>query len=160
MWSGLPSCPLSRCGEVGLTAAQINIRCGARWSDYTHTECDHRKLSEPRLTYVRSRKVFRDESCEGLSTFTRDTVVLGPRRCSAVPDSVPPRDGSPPGSPSLGLSRQEHWSRVPSPSPVTSPGPVYLQTAGLCLPVPLPHPTSGDHRSDLFLQVYLFVFDV
>ena len=31
------------------------------------------------------------------------------RRCD-------PRDGSPPGSPSLGFSRQEYWSRVPLPS--------------------------------------------
>ena len=30
-----------------------------------------------------------------------------------------PKDGSPPGSPALGFSRQEHWSGVPSPSPVT-----------------------------------------
>ena len=29
-----------------------------------------------------------------------------------------PRDGSPPGSPSLGFSRQEHWSRLPFPSPM------------------------------------------
>ena len=28
-----------------------------------------------------------------------------------------PRDGSPPGSPSLGFSRQEHWSGLPFPSP-------------------------------------------
>ena len=29
-----------------------------------------------------------------------------------------PRDGSPPGSPSLGFSRQEHWSRLPFSSPM------------------------------------------
>ena len=29
-----------------------------------------------------------------------------------------PIDGSPPGSLSLGLSRQEHWSGLPFPSPV------------------------------------------
>ena len=29
-----------------------------------------------------------------------------------------PIDGSPPGSPSLGLSRQEHWSGLPFPSPM------------------------------------------
>ena len=29
-----------------------------------------------------------------------------------------PIDGSPPGSPSLGFSRQEHWSGLPFPSPV------------------------------------------
>ena len=28
-----------------------------------------------------------------------------------------PIDGSPPGSPSLGFSRQEHWSGLPFPSP-------------------------------------------
>ena len=27
-----------------------------------------------------------------------------------------PTDGSPPGSPSLGFSRQEHWSGLPFPS--------------------------------------------
>ena len=29
-----------------------------------------------------------------------------------------PRDGSPPGSPSLGFSRQEHWWGLPFPSPM------------------------------------------
>ena len=29
-----------------------------------------------------------------------------------------PRDGSPSGSPSLGFSRQEHWSELPFPSPM------------------------------------------
>ena len=29
-----------------------------------------------------------------------------------------PRDGSPPGSPPLGFSRQEHWSGLPFPSPM------------------------------------------
>ena len=33
-------------------------------------------------------------------------------------DSVQPIDGSPPGFPSLGFSRQEHWSGLPFPSPV------------------------------------------
>ena len=29
-----------------------------------------------------------------------------------------PIDGNPPGSPSLGFSRQEHWSGLPFPSPM------------------------------------------
>ena len=29
-----------------------------------------------------------------------------------------PIEGSPPGFPSLGFSRQEHWSRLPFPSPM------------------------------------------
>ena len=34
------------------------------------------------------------------------------------PTLCDPKDGSPPGSPSLGFSRQEHWSGLPFPSPV------------------------------------------
>ena len=34
---------------------------------------------------------------------------------STLCDSI---EGSPPGSPSLGFSRQEHWSGLPLPSPM------------------------------------------
>ena len=36
----------------------------------------------------------------------------------SCPTLCDPIDGSPPGSPSLGFSRQEHWSGLPLPSPV------------------------------------------
>ena len=36
----------------------------------------------------------------------------------SCPTLCNPIDGSPPGSPSLGFSRQEHWSRLPFPSPM------------------------------------------
>ena len=36
------------------------------------------------------------------------------------PTLCDPIDGSPPGFPSLGLSRQEHWSGLPFPSPMPS----------------------------------------
>ena len=36
----------------------------------------------------------------------------------SCPTLCNPRDGSPPGSPSLGFSRQEHWSGLPFPSPM------------------------------------------
>ena len=36
----------------------------------------------------------------------------------SCPTLCDPIDGSPPGSPSLGLSRQEHWSGLPFPSPM------------------------------------------
>ena len=35
--------------------------------------------------------------------------------CPTLCDHI---DGSPPGSPSLGFSRQEHWSGLPFPSPM------------------------------------------
>ena len=37
----------------------------------------------------------------------------------SYPTLCDPIDGSPPGFPSLGFSRQEHWSGVPLPSPVS-----------------------------------------
>ena len=36
----------------------------------------------------------------------------------SCPTLCDPTDGSPPGSPSLGFSKQEHWSGLPFPSPV------------------------------------------
>ena len=36
----------------------------------------------------------------------------------SCPTLCDPIDGSPPGSPSLGFSRQEHWSGLPFPSPI------------------------------------------
>ena len=36
----------------------------------------------------------------------------------SCPTLCDPRDGSPPGSPSLGFSKQEHWSGLPLPSPM------------------------------------------
>ena len=36
----------------------------------------------------------------------------------SYPTLCEPMDGSPPGSPSLGFSRQEHWSGLPFPSPM------------------------------------------
>ena len=53
--------------------------------------------------------------------------VYGVRKCSAAAAAkwlqscltlCDPIDGSSPGSPSLGFSRQEHWSGLPFPSPV------------------------------------------
>ena len=35
----------------------------------------------------------------------------------SCPTLCDPIDSSPPGSPSLGFSRQEHWSGLPFPSP-------------------------------------------
>ena len=37
----------------------------------------------------------------------------------SCPTPCDPIDGSPPGSPSMGFSRQEYWSGVPLPSPET-----------------------------------------
>ena len=55
----------------------------------------------------------------------RGWEILNPtsQQCSAkslqsYPTLCDPIDSSPPGSPSLGFSRQEHWSGLPFPSPM------------------------------------------
>ena len=46
------------------------------------------------------------------------TAAAAAKSLQSCPTLCDPIDGSPPGSPSLGFSRQEHWSGLPSPSPV------------------------------------------
>ena len=45
-------------------------------------------------------------------------LLLLSRFSRSCPTLCDPRDGSPPATPSLGLSRQEHWSGLPFPSPM------------------------------------------
>ena len=49
----------------------------------------------------------------------RDQVAAAAvKSLQSYPTLCDPIDGSPPGSPSLGFSRQEHWSGLPFPSPM------------------------------------------
>ena len=55
----------------------------------------------------------------------KDTLLTLPFLTAAAAKSLQscltlcdPTDGSPRGSPSLGFSRQEHWSGLPFPSPM------------------------------------------
>ena len=48
---------------------------------------------------------------------TANTAAVATSRQSC-PTLCDPIDGSPPGSPSQGFSRQEHWSGLPFPSPM------------------------------------------
>ena len=59
-----------------------------------------------------------------LGNINQSNIVYYPPPTAAAksPQSCPtlcdPIDGSPPGSPTLGFSRQEHWSALPFPSPM------------------------------------------
>ena len=58
-------------------------------------------------------------SCIGrqiLNTWTTTEVLFYSLK-EFVSDSVRPIDGSPPGFPSMGFSRQEYWSELPFPPP-------------------------------------------
>ena len=56
------------------------------------------------------------------SNLSAGTSWTSPAAAAKSPQSCPtlcdPTDGSPPGSPVLGFSRQEHWRGLPFPSPV------------------------------------------
>ena len=47
-----------------------------------------------------------------------DAAAAAAKSLQSCPTLCDPRDGSPPGSLSLGFSRQEHWSGLPFPSPM------------------------------------------
>ena len=47
-----------------------------------------------------------------------DGAAAAAKSLQSYPTLCNPIDGSPPGSPSLGFSRQEHWSGLPFPSPM------------------------------------------
>ena len=66
-----------------------------------------------RLTYINTdlQYVFKGESR------TEHAAAAATKSLQSCPTLCNPMDGSPPGSPSLGCSRQEHWSGSPFPSP-------------------------------------------
>ena len=47
-----------------------------------------------------------------------NTVAAAAKSLQSCPTLCDSKDGSPPGSPPLGFSRQEHWSGLPFPSPM------------------------------------------
>ena len=47
-----------------------------------------------------------------------EDAAAAAKSLQSCPTLCDPIDGSPPGSPSLGFSRQEHWSGLPLPSPM------------------------------------------
>ena len=64
----------------------------------------------------------------------------------SCPTLCDPIDGSPPGSPSLGFSRQEHWSGLPFPSPMhKSESKVAQLCPTLSDPVDCSSPSSSIH---------------
>ena len=50
--------------------------------------------------------------------FPHAAAAAAAKSLQSCPTLCNPIDGSPPGSPSLGFSRQEHWSGLPFPSPM------------------------------------------
>ena len=55
---------------------------------------------------------------EGHRAGTCFAAAAAAKSLQSCPTLCDPIDGSPPGSPALGFSRQEHWSELPLPSPM------------------------------------------
>ena len=53
-----------------------------------------------------------------IKTKHQGPAAAAAKSLQSYPTLCDPIDGSPPGSPSLGFSRQEHWSGLPFPSPM------------------------------------------
>ena len=62
------------------------------------------------MQYAVKNKIFKKE--------TAAAAAAAAKSLQSCPTLCDPIDGSPPGSPSLGFSRQEHWSGLPFPSPM------------------------------------------
>ena len=62
--------------------------------------------------------LFEDCSSDLGSVYTSAAPAAAAKSLQSYPTLCDPIDGSPPGSPSLGFSRQEHWSGLPFPSPM------------------------------------------
>ena len=59
-----------------------------------------------------------DEAQAGIKIAGRNINNLAAKSLQSYPTLCDPIDSSPPGSLSLGFSRQEHWSGLPFPSTV------------------------------------------
>ena len=63
------------------------------------------------------------------------SAAAAAKSLQSCPTLCDPRDGSPPGFPSLGFSRQEHWSGLSFPSPVHESG---REVGQSCLTLAIP----------------------
>ena len=86
----------------------------------------------------------------------RLSVLSDPHAAAATAKSLQscltlcdPIDGSPTGSPSLGFSRQEHWSGLPFPSPMHESEKWKVKVKSLSHVRPLATPWTADYQAPL-----------
>ena len=81
---------------------------------YTHLNAEFQRIAR------RVKKAFLSDQCKEVEENKRmgKTAAAAAKSLQSCPTLCDPIDGSPPGFPSLGFSRQEHWSRLPFPSPM------------------------------------------
>ena len=62
--------------------------------------------------------MYKDFCLCGVHVTFHNYTAAAAKSLQSCPTLCDPIDGSPPGSPSLGFSRQEHWSGLPFTSPM------------------------------------------
>ena len=62
--------------------------------------------------------MWKNQEVTSILWFKQYIAAAAAKSLQSCPTLCDPIDGSPPGSPSLGFSRQEHWSGLPFPSPM------------------------------------------
>ena len=108
--------------QAGIKIPEINIS-NLRYADDTSLKAESKELKSLLM------KVKEESEKGGLKLNIKKTKIMasGPttswqidaaaKSLQSCPTLCDPLDGSPPGSPSMGFSRQEHWSGLPFPSP-------------------------------------------
>jgi len=66
---------------------------------------------------------FNTSFCIKTASIIKEVTAAAAKSLQSHPTLCDPVVGSPPGSPSMGFSRQEHWSGLPFPSPGDLPNP-------------------------------------
>ena len=95
--------------QAGIKIAGRNIN-NLRYADDTTPMADKEELKSHLMKVKESEKVRLKLNIQKTTTTTTKSLQFCPTLCYTI-------DCSPPGSPSLGFSRQEHWSELTFPSP-------------------------------------------
>ena len=74
--------------------------------------------SRPHLLSMLALLTLFEDCSSDLDSVHTSAAAAAAKLLQSYPTLCNPIDGSPPGSPSLGFSRQEHWSGLPFPSPM------------------------------------------
>ena len=76
------------------------------------------RLADDCLCLESSHGLFFVHVCILIESSYKQTAATAAKSLRSCPTLCDPTDGSPPGSPIPGFSRQEHWSGLPFPSPL------------------------------------------
>ena len=77
-----------------------------------------RESASPSTAAIQVREAPRNQQKLAVPARKKDIAAAAAKLLQSYPALCDPIDASPPGSPSLGFSRQEHWSGLPFPSPM------------------------------------------